>query len=153
MHWLLLLLTFAQTDSHHAMNERGVMVMGFDQDKTTHHFLLYDDGGAIDIQVKDTSDAKDLDAIRAHLPHIAAMFGEGNFEAPMLVHDSHHVPGTDVLEQRKASIRYTYRDTPQGGRVDIVTRDQTALDALHRFLQYQIEEHKTGDATAVTKRP
>jgi hypothetical protein len=45
MYWLLLLLTVApQTaDSHHAVNERGATVMGFDQDKTAHPFLLYDD--------------------------------------------------------------------------------------------------------------
>ena len=155
MHWLLWLLTFAlqTTDSHHATNERGAMVMRFDQDKTAHHFLLYDDGGAIDVQVKDASDAKDLDAIRSHLPHIAAMFGDGDFNAPMLVHDSQHVPGTDVLTQRKAAIRYTYRSTPQGGRVDIMTTDRTALGALHQFLRYQIEEHRTGDSTTVTKRP
>jgi hypothetical protein len=155
MHWLLLLLTCAPqtTDAHRAMNERGAMVMGFDQQKTAHHFLLYDDGGAIDIQVKDPSDASDLDAIRAHLPHIAEMFAEGKFDAPMLVHDSQHVPGSDVLAHRKTAIRYVYRDTPQGGRVDIVTNDRTTLDAVHRFLRYQIEEHRTGDSTSVAKRP
>lgn len=155
MHWLLLLFTFAPqtTDAQHAMNERGATVMGFDQDQTVHHFLLYDDGGAIDIGVRDASDQKDLEAIRSHLPHIAAMFGGGNFETPMLVHDSQHVPGTEVLAQRKEAIRYRYRDTPLGGRVDIMTNDPTALDALHRFLRYQIVEHRTGDTTTVTKRP
>ena len=155
MCWLLLLSLFVlqTTDSHHAMNQRGAIVMGFDQDKTAHHFLLYDDGGAIDIQVKDASDTTNLEAIRSHLPHIAAMFAEGHFDAPMLVHDSEHVPGTDILVRRKTAIRYTYRDTPQGGRMDIVTGDPTTLDALHRFLRYQIEEHRTGDSTAVAKRP
>jgi hypothetical protein len=31
------------------------MVMGFDLDKTAHHFYLYEDGGAIDIAVKDAA--------------------------------------------------------------------------------------------------
>ena len=68
----------------HAMNQRGEMVMGFDQDRTTHHFYLYPDGGAIDIQVRDAADTRDRDAIRSHLPHIATMFEAGNFKAPML---------------------------------------------------------------------
>jgi hypothetical protein len=37
---------------------------------------------------------KDRVAICAHLPHVATMFGRGNFEAPMMVHDRKDVPGT-----------------------------------------------------------
>lgn len=75
--------------------------MGFDQELTKPHFLLFTDGGAIDVSVKNPSDAKNCDAIRSHLPHIAMMFGEGNFETPMLVHDSKNVPGTSVITARK----------------------------------------------------
>jgi hypothetical protein len=128
------------------------MVMGFDQTKTAHHFYLYEDGGAIDIAVKDASDTKDLDAIRSHLPHIATMFGAGDFDAPMLVHDSKDVPGTAVLARQKAVITYRYSDTTTGGRVDIVTKDADVLTALHEFLAYQIKEHRTGDPVTVTKR-
>jgi hypothetical protein len=150
---LCLVSIWSMQDPHHAMDARGAAVMGFDQQATAHHFYLYEDGGAIDIAVKDASDAADLAAIRSHLPHIAAMFAAGDFDAPMLVHDSTHVPGTDVLARRKDSIRYSYRATPGGGRVDIVTTDAAALEALHHFLAYQIQEHRTGDAPVVTKRP
>ena len=139
-------------DPHPPMNDRAAMVMGFDQDKTAHHFYLYGDGGAIDITVKDAADAKDRDAIRSHLPHIAMMFGAGDFNAPMLVHDAKDVPGTAVLAARKDKIRYTYAETPTGGRVNIVTKDTTALAALHEFLQYQIREHHTGDPLVVSTR-
>ena len=153
MPWLLLLVTLLPVQDHHRrMNERGAMVMGFDQDKTTHHFYLYSDGGAIDIAVKDPSNLKDRDAIRAHLPHIARMFGDGNFDAPMLIHDSTSVPGTVALKERKDALRYSYVETPGGGRVDIVTTDRGALEALHDFLRYQIVEHQTKDPTTVTKR-
>ena len=30
--------------------------MGFDQQRTAHHFLLFKDGGAIDVSVKDAGD-------------------------------------------------------------------------------------------------
>src|SRR3989304_2110719 len=53
-------------DPHARMNQRGAQVMGFDQDKTTHHFYLFGDGGAIDVSVKDAADKANLDAIRAH---------------------------------------------------------------------------------------
>jgi hypothetical protein len=139
-------------DPHQTMNDRGAMVMGFDQDKTAHHFFLYEDGGAIDVAVKDPADTKNLDAIRAHLPHIAMMFGNGDFDAPMLVHDSKDVPGTSVLAKHKDEVVYRYRDTALGGRVDIVTKDADALTALHEFLAYQIKEHQTGDPITVTKR-
>jgi hypothetical protein len=147
----VVLLWTAQTS--HGTNERGEMVMGFDQAKTAHHFLLYNDGGAIDIVVKSATDAKDLAAIRSHLPHIAMMFGDGNFDAPMLVHDTKDVPGIKTLAARKDQVRYAYVETPDGGRVNIVTTDPVALTAIHDFLKYQIKEHQTADSGVVMKRP
>jgi hypothetical protein len=128
------------------------MVMGFDQALTTHHFRLFNDGGAIEVSVNDVADTKNRDAIRSHLPHIAMMFGEGNFDAPMLVHDSKQVPGTAAMTEHKAAIRYQYVETAKGGRVDIVTSDPAALGAVHQFLKFQIAEHKTGDPTTVRTR-
>ena len=139
-------------DTHPQTHERAAMVMGFDQDKTAHHFLLYEDGGAIDIAVKDAKDVANRDAIRSHLPHIAARFGAGDFDVPMLVHDVRTVPGATVLADKKSAVRYTYVETPGGGRVDIVTADAEARAAVHAFLKYQITEHKTGDAMTVKKR-
>lgn len=145
-------LVSAQAPQHlHDVNARGAKVMGFDQEKTAHHFHLYTDGGAIDVGVRDAADAKNRDAIRAHLPHIAAMFGQGDFEAPMLVH-AKKVPGTEQMAALKDRITFTYVETPLGGRVDIVTRDRGALAAVHEFLRFQIADHATGDGTGVKTR-
>ena len=144
MHITLLVLTLAFQD-------RGAHVMGFDQDKTVHHFRLHADGGAVDIAVRDDGDAANLDAIRSHLPHIARMFGDGNFDAPMLIHQT-TVPGTDRMAALKSRIRFVYVETPRGGRLDIFTTDADALAAVHEFLRFQIADHRTGDTTAVTKR-
>jgi len=149
---VLLVLLPAGQDQHQVMNDRGAIAMGFDQEKTAHHFLLFTDGGAIDIAVKDPHDAKDRDAIRAHLPHIAMMFGNGDFDVPMLVHDTKDVPGVKLLSERKGAIVYRYNETTAGGRVDIMTADPQALTALHAFLRYQIREHRTGDPDIVTPR-
>lgn len=138
-------------DPHAQMNARGAHVMGFDQAKTVHQFRLHTDGGAIDIRVKDRADRDNINAIRSHLPHIAEMFAGGNFDAPMLIHAT-DVPGTDTMTAAKDQIRFRYVETPGGGRVDIFTTDAAALKAVHEFLRFQIADHRTGDATAVTRR-
>jgi hypothetical protein len=150
---LLMPASLAAHQDHHGSNDRrGAMVMGFDQARTTHHFLLFDDGGTIEVSVNDVADTKNRDAIRSHLPHIAMMFGEGNFDAPMLVHDSRNVPGTKAMTEHKDAIRYRYVETAKGGRVEIVTSDPAALAAVHQFLKFQITEHNTGDPTTIRTR-
>jgi hypothetical protein len=152
--WIVvgLSLLVAQSTPAQDPHARGAAVMGFDQHKTAHHFYLFDDGGAIDIAVKNAADTADRDAIRSHLPHIAQMFGDGNFEAPMLVHEAKNVPGTAAMTKLKGKIAYKYTETPGGGRVDITTSDPAAVAAVHEFLKYQIAEHKTGDSKTVSKR-
>ena len=135
---------------HHG--SKAATVMGFDQQRTAHHFFLFNDGGAIDVSVKEAGDTANREAIQSHLPHIAAMFGSGNFDAPMLVHDSTNVPGTKTMAARKAAIRYEYVETANGGRVNIFTSNRETLDAVHEFLKFQIAEHKTGDFTTVRTR-
>lgn len=149
---LLMPVTIAAQHEHGSSQSRGATVMGFDQGQTTHHFSLYNNGGAIEVTVKDSADTTNRDAIRAHLSHIATLFASGNFDAPMLVHDSKNVPGTKVMAELKDRIRYTYVEVPSGGRVNIVTSDREAIDAVHQFLKFQITEHKTGDSTAVQSR-
>ena len=144
--------SMAAPQDHHAADRRGAGVMGFDQQATTHHFFLFTDGGAIDVAANDPADTTNRDAIRSHLPHIATMFGNGDFAAPMLVHDSTNVPGTATMTARRDRIRYRYMETPKGGRVNIVTTDPEALAAVHAFLTFQIADHKTGDSTIVRTR-
>jgi len=143
-------------DPHAQMNARGANVMGFDQVKTSHHFLLFADGGAIDVSANDKNEGRDemmgnRDAIRDHLPHIATMFGVGDFSNPMLVHGP-NVPGTKELAALKARITYAYVATDRGGRVNIITADPAALAALHKFLRFQIADHKTGDSGKIETR-
>ena len=157
MYTTLLVLTLfgqagSQADRQSGVHDRGAHVMGFDQDATVHHFRLHADGGAVDIAAKDHADTTNRDAIRSHLPHIAAMFGDGNFEAPMLIHQT-NVPGTAKMAALKNRIRFAYVETPQGGRLDMFTTDPDALTAIHEFMRFQIADHNTGDSTTVTKRP
>ena len=124
--------------------------MGFDQEKTVHHFVLNASGGYIDVSVRDASDSSNRGAIQSHLSHIAQMFKDGNFDIPMLVHGEKPA-GIETLQRLKDKIKYEYKATERGGRVTITTSDKQALHAVHEFLRYQIKEHKTGDSLSPRK--
>ena len=134
-----------QASEHQAEVEKhGDEAMGFPHDKTTHHFRLSPDGGAIEVTVSDAKDVDDLQAIRMHLKHITASFSNGDFSIPMFVH-SEVPPGTTEMKDRRADITYTFEELPSGGSVRITTTNHDALNAIHDFLTYQIEDHRTGD--------
>ncbi len=83
--------------------------------------------------------------IRMHLTHIAKIFSEGDFDAPMLIHEK-VPPGVPVMKELKAAIRYEFQPTERGGSVVLSTKNARALEAVHQFLRFQIEDHKTGDS-------
>jgi hypothetical protein len=122
--------------------------MGFDQQKTVHHFLLQATGGTIDISAKDSADRTSIDQIRMHLQHISIAFQAGDFGLPTFIHDT-TPPGVDTLKARREQLTFTYRERPAGGAVVITTADEQARSALHDFLRFQIKEHKTGDPLTV----
>jgi hypothetical protein len=138
----------AAHNHHAAVNERGEKVMGFDHDKTTHHFRLTPSGGVIEVSADDAKDAVSIDAIQGHLAHIAQKFTEGGFEAPMLIHDQ-VPPGVPVMTRDHARIEWKYEDTETGGQVVVTTKDDEDRKAIHEFLRFQIEDHQTGDSTEV----
>lgn len=140
-----------QHDAHlDGVNKRGDQAMGFDHEKTTHHFRLLKDGGAIEVTANDKQDTASREQIRQHLTHIAQMFSNGNFEIPMLVH-ANTPPGTPAMKQLKAEIKYQFENIERGGRVRLTTNGAEALAAIHEFLQFQIKDHQTGDSLAVEK--
>ena len=69
----------------------------------------------------------------------------------MLVHDT-NVPGTADMAKMKDRLTFRFVETPKGGKVDITTTDPDAVAAVHRFLRFQISDHRTGDSTTVRKR-
>jgi hypothetical protein len=131
------------------VEKHGDEAMGFPHDKTTHHFRLYSDGGAIEVTVNDNNkDFQNLQAIRSHLTHIVTMFSNGEFSIPMFVHDR-VPPGVPVMKEKHAEILYSFEELPAGGRVRIKTENRDALKAIHEFLSFQIADHHTGDTTDV----
>ena len=139
-----------QEPRHSAVEQRGDHVMGFSHEKTTHHFLLSSDGGAIQVTANDPKDTESVARIRMHLSHIAKMFADSNFQAPMLIHDR-VPPGVAVLQKLKGEITYRFEEVDRGARVGISTRNAEALPAVHDFLRFQISDHQTGDSTEIPK--
>jgi hypothetical protein len=140
-----------QTATHQPDQElthRGNQGMGFDQDKTTHHFILRKDGGAIQVTANSSQDKPSIDEIRMHLRHIEHSFRAGDFNIPMFVHDQ-TPPGVPVMTRLKDKLQYKYEAMENGGRVVISSKNQEAVSAVHDFLRFQITEHKTGDALEV----
>ena len=132
--------------------ERGDHVMCFSHEKTAHHFLLYPNGGEINVSVNDPSDKASIEQIRMHLGHIAKMFATGNFKAPMLIHDT-NPPGVPAMIRLKESIKYDYFETEHGARIRLSTESGQAVDAIHAFLLFQIIDHQTGDKPSITNAP
>jgi hypothetical protein len=130
------------------MNKRGDHVMGFDHTKTTHHFVLQELGGSIEITANSSDDVESSEQIRMHLKHIAKMFAEGNFNAPMLIHEQ-TPPGVPVMQELKGDIKYDFEEIDRGAAVRISTTNPTALKAIQDFLRFQIKEHKTGDPVSI----
>jgi len=124
-----------------AVQANGAAVMGVDQTASQHRFEDLPDGGRILYRMADTADAAGTATIRAHLRQVAAQFAAGDFSAPAAVH-SMTVPGTTVLAERRALVRYRMEERPGGGEVRITTTDPEALAAVHQFLAFQRSDHR-----------
>jgi hypothetical protein len=144
----------AGTDSSSAaeMDRRGDQGMGFRHDLTNHHFRLFADGGAIEVEADRPEDNASKEGIRRHLASIAERFAQGDFSLPMFIHAT-VPPGVETLRRLKGEITYTAENTPKGAQVRIATTNPEALAAIHEFLRFQIRDHRTGDPLEVTAGP
>ena len=138
-------------EQHQAdVEKHGDEAMGFPHETTMHHFRLLADGGAVEVVANDGKNAENVQAIRSHLRHIVMMFSNGDFSTPMFVH-SETPPGVTEMKEKRSVIVYSFEDLADGGRVRIKTADHDALNAIHDFLNFQIEDHHTGDKTVSLK--
>ena len=148
---VLLLATFAlaQHNLHdHDVKQHGAEAMGFDQDKTTHHFVLTRDGGYVQVTANDAKDDVSIKQIRTHLQEQAKKFAVGDFGAPERTH-SQVPPGVSTMQKLKSAIQYRFQSIDRGGRLQIASKDPKAIAAVHDFLKFQISDHHTGDSAQV----
>ena len=109
---------------------------------------MHADGGAVEVRAIRDNDADTIAEIRKHMKEIAADFTSGNFTKPEEIHAG--MPdGVDVMTELGAAVAYRYEELENGARVRIVTKDARGIDAVHRFLRFQISDHHTGDPANV----
>ena len=126
------------------VQHRGHIAMGVDQYTSIHHFVSTPDGGVVTLQ-RDTDDTAGIQQIRHHMAEIAAAFRRGEFAVPGFVHDR-PVPGTAIMAARRDRIRYRTDSILRGGELRISSDDPAAVAAIHEFLAFQRQDHRTGDA-------
>jgi len=149
--FLFATLAFAQHSMHdHAadVKQHGAEAMGFDQDKTTHHFALTKGGGYVQVEANDPKDDSNIKRIRVHLTAQVGRFSTGDFGAPEHTHGQ-VPPGVPTLQKLKSQIKYVFESLPRGGRLHITSYNPKAIAAIHDFLRFQISDHQTGDPTTV----
>jgi TusA-related sulfurtransferase len=127
-----------------ALQQRGGVYMGVDQNKSAHRFDTLADGGRIELQ-SSTGDSADVAAIRSHFRQIAAQFNQGDFATPFAVH-AEKVPGTEVMTRKKDRISYQLVELPRGAQLRLTTKDPEAQKAIAEFMKYQRTEHRAPGA-------
>jgi len=53
------------------------------------------------------------------------------------------------MTSQKDQLHWALSKTPRGARLTVTADNKLALDAVHEFLRFQIEDHQTGDCPMV----
>jgi hypothetical protein len=128
---------------HGTVESRGNQAMGFDQQKSVHHFVTRDNGGFIQVTAKDAKDSAMVKKIQDHLKKAVAKFSDGDFSDPAFIHEQ--TPGVDTLKRLKSEVKYSYTKLDDGGAIVLKTKNAEALAAIREFFAMQIQDHQTGD--------
>lgn len=93
--------------------ERGVQVMPFDLERTTHVFERLSDAECNSVVADDPSHEEQIRLIRMHLQEEAETFRRGDFGDPATIHGQ-SMPGLDALCAAAGEIEVRYSETPTG---------------------------------------
>ena len=138
--WLLFSCENQQAAKHkEAVAERGVEVMGFDLDRSTHIFEKLATGGRQQV-VSDDNDPEQVRLIQTHLKEIASQFRQGNFHGPEEIHGE-HMAGLHQLVMGYDRILIEYESLPEGAQILYTTQDSTMVHAIHSWFDAQVTDH------------
>lgn len=129
----------SQTVQHH-VHHMSPMVMPFDMAKTLHIFKMSEQGGTLQVIVRDPQWTEQVALIRLHLKHEAMEFQQGNYSDPATLHGG-DMPGLKELMQGAVDIKVSYQDITDGGEINFETNDLHLLTAIHRWFGAQLSEH------------
>ncbi len=120
--------------------ERGVQVMPFDLDRTTHVFERQAKGGLQTVTADDPADGEQIALIRSHLSKEAEAFRRGDFSDPASIHGE-DMPGLKELRAGASRMQVQYSEVPAGAQILYVTDDPALVHALHRWFDAQLSDH------------
>ena len=121
--------------------QRGIHVMPFDLELTTHVFSKTPKGGVQEVIVKNTDDCEQIKLIREHLTKIATEFKQGDFSNPAKIHGD-GMAGLDALRKAKSKqIKIEYQDLPNGARITYSTDEAVLTTAIHQWFDAQLSDH------------
>ena len=89
-------------------------------------------GGRIRIS-SPAADSGTIEAIRVHLLENAAAIRRGDFRNVQVIRSEH--PAVQVLADRRAAVRCTFRLTPRGGELVLLSADDAVVAAIHQLLR------------------
>ena len=122
------------------IHEKGILVMPFDLDKTTHHFKQTEDGGVMEIRVKNPDDEEQINLIRQHLKKELDLFASGDFQDPSSLHGA-DMPGLATLGSSADKFSVEYSDLPDGAQLTYISDDQDVVAAFHQWFMAQMTDH------------
>lgn len=126
---------------------RGVEVMPFDLERTTHIFEKREDGGLQQVIADESGDEEQIILIRAHLVEEAERFQQGDFHDPSMIHGE-EMAGLHELTVGAARIQIVYSELPDGAQISYTTGDPELVAAIHAWFDVQLADHgdhATGD--------
>jgi hypothetical protein len=120
---------------------RGVHVMPFNLEQTTHVFSTTENGGIQQVIVKDKANAEQIALIRSHLSKIAREFNQGDFSNPVKIHGD-KMAGLDALRTaKKGALSIIYKELPEGAQIDYSSEHPDLVTAIHQFFEAQLSDH------------
>ncbi len=123
------------------VEQRGVHIMPFNLELTTHVFSKTAKGGVQKVIVKNLKDTAQIRLIREHLIEISRDFQQANYSDPAKIHGE-NMPGLNTLRNAKPDhISILYKDLPKGAEITYSTDTPIFITAIHKWFDAQLSDH------------
>jgi len=121
--------------------QRGIHVMPFDLEQTTHIFSKTPTGGIQQVIVKNADNSAQIKLIRKHLAKISHEFQQGDFAGPAKIHGN-SMPGLGKLRKAKRNqLEISYKELPDGAEITYSSNNPVLVTAIHDFFDAQLNDH------------
>lgn len=121
--------------------KRGIDVMSFNLEKTTHVFSKTVKGGVQQVIARDSANFEQIMLVREHLSKLSQDFMQGDFSDPAKIHGE-DMPGLAELREAKSEqMSVVYKELPNGAEIDYSTDNKRLVEAIHKWFDAQLNDH------------